>query len=223
MFPYMSRSTHASLRLAIFDFDGTLCAVNSYHVFLWWAAKRFRISGLLILAGLVLRRFRFIGRSTLMRLALRIVKGKTRAEVEAIGQELYESALKPHIAEPGLLEIRRKREEGCKILVLSGAFDFLLGPFCVAQEIESWRSTRLDYELDRCTGSLEGSEHLGEAKSLYVRELFREREIDWQGSSVYSDELTDLPLFSLVGNKYFVVHDGKTKPELPADFKLMKW
>lgn len=223
MFPYMSRSTQASLRLAIFDFDGTLCGVNSYHVFLWWGVTRFRISGFLILLGLMLRKLRVISRPTLMRLALRIVKGKTRADVEAIGQELYETALKPHITEAGLLEIRAKRDEGCTILVLSGAFDFLLGPFCADQHIDFWRSTRLSYELDRCTGFLEGSEHLAEEKSLYLRGLFRERDIDWQKSSVYSDELTDLPLFSLVGNKYFVVHDGKRQPELPPNFKLLRW
>lgn len=223
MFPYMSRSTPANLRLAIFDFDGTLCGVNSYHVFLWWGAKRFRISGFLILFGFVLRKLRLISRSALMRLGLRIIQGKTRADVEAIGQELYESALKPHIAEAGLLEIRTKRDEGCTIVVLSGAFEFLLGPFCADQGIDLWRSTRLSYELDRCTGFLEGSEHLAEAKSLYVQELFMGREIDWEESSVYSDELTDLPLFSLVGNKYFIVHDGRKPPELPSTFKLLKW
>jgi HAD superfamily hydrolase (TIGR01490 family) len=209
--------------LAIFDFDGTLCGVNSYHVFLWWEVKKFRIRGLLLLVGLVLRKLRVISRPTLMRLALHIIKGKTRADVEAIGQELYESALKPHIAEAGLLEIKAKRDEGCIILVLSGAFDFLLGPFCADQSIDSWRSTRLSYKLDRCTGFLEGSEHLAEAKSLYVQELFRGRDIDWHGSSVYSDELTDLPLFSLVGNKYFIVHDRKNPPELPSNFKLLRW
>jgi phosphatidylglycerophosphatase C len=223
MFPYMSRSTQASLRLAIFDFDGTLCGVNSYHVFLWWGVKRFRIGGFFILLGLVLRKLRLISRPALMRLALRIIKGKTRADVEAIGQEIYESALKPHIAKAALLEIRAKRDEGCTILVLSGAFDFLLGPFCADQSIDLWRSTRLSYELDRCTGFLDGSEHLAEAKSLYVQELFMGRDIDWQKSSVYSDELTDLPLFSLVGNKYFIVHDGKKPPELPSNFKLLRW
>jgi len=209
--------------LAIFDFDGTLCGVNSYHVFLWWGVKRFRIRGFLILFGLVLRKFGLISRPALMRLALRIVKGKTRADVEAIGQQLYESALKPYIAEAGLLEIRAKRDEGCTVLVLSGAFDFLVGPFCADQSIDLWRSTRLGCKQDCCTGSLEGSEHLAEAKSAYVQELFLEKDIDWGGSSVYSDELTDLPLFSLVGNKYFIVHDGRKPPKLPPHFKLLRW
>jgi HAD superfamily hydrolase (TIGR01490 family) len=223
MFFYMSRSAQASLRLAIFDFDGTLCGVNSYHVFVWWGIKRFRISSFLLLLGLMLRKLRVIGRPTLMRLALRIIRGKTRAKVEVIGRELYESALKPHLAKAGLMEIRAKRDEGCTVLILSGAFDFLLGPFCADQGIDLWRSTRLNYELDRCTGLLEGSEHLGEAKSVHVQEFFKGKDIDWQGSSVYSDELIDLPLFSLVGNKYFIVHDGKQPPELPSNFKLLRW
>lgn len=223
MFHFMSRSTQDSLRLAIFDFDGTLCGVNSYHMFLLWGVKRFRVNGFLLLCGLVLRKLRLIGRPALMRLALRSVKGKTRADVEALGQELYESVLKPHITEAGLLEIKTKRNEGCTVLILSGAFDFLLGPFCAEQNIDLWRSTRLNYEFDRCTGSLEGSEHLAEAKSLYVQELFAGRDIDWQASSVYSDELTDLPLFSLVGNKYFIAHNERTPAELPSNFKLLRW
>jgi len=219
----MSRSIQTSLRLAIFDFDGTLCAANSYHVFLWWAVKRFRIKGFLILAGLLLRRLGLISRPTLMQLALRTVQGKSRADVEGIGQELYESALKPHIAEAGLLEIEAKRNEGYIILILSGAFDFLLGPFCADQNIDLWHSTRLGYDLDRCTGFLEGSENLAEAKSLYVQELFKGRDVDWHGSSVYSDELTDLPLFSLVGNKYFITRNGKTPPDLPCNLKVLNW
>jgi len=209
--------------LAIFDFDGTLCEVNSYHVFLWWSVKKFRIRGFLILIGLVLRKLRVISRPSLMRLALRILRGKTRADVEAIGKELYESALKPYITQAGLLEIGAKRDEGYTILILSGAFDFLLGPFCADQDIDLWHSTRLSYELDRCTGFLEGPEHLAAAKSFYIQELFKGTEIDWQGSSVYSDELSDLPLFSLVGNKYFIVHEGKKPPVLPSDFKLLMW
>lgn len=223
MFLFMSRSTQASLRLAIFDFDGTLCGVNSYHVFLRWGVKSFRAGGFPILFGLALRKLGLISRPALMRLALRLLKGKTRAEVEAIGHELYESALKPYIAEAGLVEIKAKRDEGCTVLVLSGAFDFLLGPFCADQSVDLWRSTRLNYDLDRCTGSLEGGEHLAEAKSLYVQELFKEKNIDWEESSVYSDELTDLPLFSLVGNKYFIVHDGRKPPSLPTNFKVLRW
>lgn len=223
MLPYMSRSTHASLRLAIFDFDGTLCGANSYHAFLWWGAKRLRGSNLLILVGIALRKFRLMGRPALMRLALGTLKGKTRAEVEAIGRELYRSALKPRIAEAGLAEIRARRDEGCTVLILSGAFDFLLRPFCVAEAIDCWNSTRLGYERDRCTGFLDGPEHLGEAKSSYVQEIFRGKDIDWQGSSVYSDELTDLPLFSLVGNKFFVVHGKNKAPELPDTFKILRW
>jgi phosphoserine phosphatase len=185
--------------------------------------KEFNIKSFLILFGLVLRKLRVISRPTLMGLALGVIKGKTRAEVEAIGQELYESALKPYIAEAGLSEIRAKRNDGCTILVLSGAFDFLLMPFCVDQGVDSWRSTRLRYELDRCTGLLEGLEHLAEQKSLYVQKLFAGCDVDWRNSSVYSDELADLPLFSLVGNKYFIVRNGGKPPELPSDFRLLMW
>jgi len=223
MFPYMSKSTPTSLRLAIFDFDGTLCKVNSYHVFLWWGVRKFQIRGFLILAGLVLRKLRVISRPALMRLALHTIKGKARADVEAIGQEIYESTLKRHVSEAGLLEIKRKREEGCTIFVLSGAFDFMLSPFCADQDIDSWHSTRLKYELDSFTGFLKGPEHLAEVKSLYIQEFFVGQNVDWEESSVYSDELTDLPLFSLVGNKYFITHNGKTPLELPSDFKLLKW
>lgn len=219
----MSRSNQTSLRLAIFDFDGTLCRLNSYHVFLWWAAKRFCASGLRVLAGLVLRKLKVIDRPTLMSLSLHLLKGKTRSKVEMIGRDLYDSLLKPAISEAGLAEIRAKRKEGCTILILSGAFDFLLAPFCASQGIDCWRSTRLAYEQERCTGLLEGGEHLAETKSVHLQELFADHDVDWQASSVYSDELTDIPLFSLVGNKYFVVHDGNSPPKLPSDMKILRW
>ena len=158
-----------------------------------------------------------------MRLALRTIKGKTRDEVEAIGKEIYNSALQAQIAEAGRAAIKARTAEGCTVVVLSGAFDFLLAPFCNAEGLDCWRCTRLSYREERCTGRLDGAEHLGHVKKRYVQELFKGQDIDWQGSWVYSDELTDLPLFSLVGNKYFVVHGGNLPPELPDAFRIVNW
>ncbi len=219
----MNRPIQKDLKLAIFDFDGTLFHLNSYHVFLRYLMTRPRISSLKLLSAVVLRKANIVSRSALIHLALAYLKGKTRSEVEMLGQDIYRKHIFPQLNRTGLCEMENKRQAGYRIIVLSGAFDFMLKPFCETHQIDQWRSTQLAYQDNICSGALEGEQFLGEAKSIYLQHVFSNANVDWGSSCAYSDEACDLPLLSLVGDRYFVLTSGKHAPSLPIKIQAVKW
>jgi phosphatidylglycerophosphatase C len=219
----MNNLTQQSSRLALFDFDGTLCRLNSYHVFLKWLMKEHKTNSLKLLSAAALRKAGLVGRSTLMNIALGTLKGKTRAEVELIGQMIFENKLLPNLNKLGIAEMQKKRDEGYGLVILSGAFDFILKPFCDFYQIDLWQSTRLAYTNDICAGRLAGVEFLGEEKRTYLQNHFSQSTINWAESCAYSDELVDLPLFSLVGTKFLIVDRSQRMSHTPEDIKRVSW
>jgi phosphoserine phosphatase len=158
-----------------------------------------------------------------MNIALSSLKGKTRDEVEHVGRLIFERTIAPNINEAGLMEMKKKSNEGYGVIILSGAFDFILKPFCDFYGVEQWNSTRIAYSNGICTGKLDGVELLGEAKCFYLQNSFSQTEINWVESCAYSDELTDLPLFSMVGSRFFIIGDSGRPPSLPEGIQCVYW
>jgi phosphatidylglycerophosphatase C len=219
----MNNLPHPQLRLAIFDFDGTLCRVNSYHVFLKWLMRHPTPAAVKVMGATALRKLRLISRQSLMNIALESLKGKTRVDIELIGRLIFEKTLLPNIREAGLAEMKKKHDEGYSVVILSGAFDFILKPFCSFYEIDHWNSSRILYSNDVCCGKIEGIEFLGDAKRRYLLDRFSQNNVNWGESCAYSDELTDLPLFSLVGFKFFVLGSSQRHLPLPEDIRCVSW
>jgi phosphatidylglycerophosphatase C len=219
----MNNLTQQSSRLALFDFDGTLCRLNSYHIFLKWLIKERTTNSLKLLSATALRKAGLIGRPALMNIALGTLKGKTRTEVELIGEMIFVNKLLPNLNKLGIAEMQKKRDEGYGLVILSGAFDFILKPFCDFYKIDHWQSTRLAYTNDICSGRLAGVEFLGEEKRTYLQNYFSQSTIDWAESCAYSDELTDLPLFSLVGTKFLIVDRSQQIPSSPENIQRVFW
>lgn len=176
-----------------------------------------------LLSATALRKAGLVGRPTLMNIALGTLKGKTRAEVELIGKIIYENKLLPNLNKFGIAEMQKKRDEGYGLVILSGAFDFILKPFCDFYQIDHWQSTRLAYTNDICSGQLAGVEFLGEEKRAYLQNYFSQSTIDWAKSCAYSDELVDLPLFSLVGTKFLIVDRSQQMSSSPENIQRVFW
>jgi phosphatidylglycerophosphatase C len=185
--------------------------------------KRPTPDSLKLMSATVLRKAGLVGRPTLMNIALGSLKGKTRAEVELLGKTIFETKLLPNLNKIGIAEMQKKRDEGYGLVILSGAFDFILKPFCDFYQIDHWQSTRLAYTNDICSGRLAGIEFLGEEKRKYLQNYFSQSIINWAGSCAYSDELVDLPLFSLVGTKFLIVGRPQQISSLPENIQRIFW
>lgn len=211
------------MRLALFDFDGTLCRVNSWQVLLRRELARPTPRSLWLAAAIATRRLRLIRSETLKDVALGAFRGWSRAELDRHGAEFYAQHLAPVLIPAALKELAARREAGFQPVVISGAFDFLLRPFCEAHGVADWECTRVAFDGPRCQGRLAGPEMRGAAKVEWLARRFAGQPVDWAGSVAFSDELSDLPMLQRAGTGYLVGDREPLTAALPAGVQRGAW
>jgi HAD superfamily hydrolase (TIGR01490 family) len=211
------------VKLALFDFDGTLCRVNSWQVLLRKLVARPSVEAARLTVAIAARQARLIRSERLKDITLARFRGWTRAELDRYGQQFYSAWLQPALLPAALTELDRCRADGFRVVVISGAFDFLLAPFCAAHSIADWESTRIAFAADRCLGRLAGPEMRGDEKVGFLRRHFANEPVDWAASVAYSDELSDLPMLQAVGTGFVVGDHLARDAELPAGLKWGSW
>jgi HAD superfamily hydrolase (TIGR01490 family) len=211
------------MRLALFDLDGTVLRGNSWHIFYWWALRRWplRAPGLLVL--LFLRRLRLIEARTLQQAALRALAGADPATINAIGRQLFAKRLRELIRPAAKQEIARRFAEGHQIVLATAAFDFLAAPIAEELGVKQIIATRLEFAGGVCAGRSVFPEPRGVAKAEAVRAHFNGGSVDWRGSCAFTDEREDLPLLGLVGDPVFVTSARVRPDDLPANVRVENW
>ncbi len=211
------------MRLALFDFDGTLCRENSWHIFLRQELKCITAHSLFLGIAIVSRRLGLIRSETLKNIALTPFRGWTREQLNRHGSALYLQHLSPALNPVALEELEKCRRNGFHPVVVSGAFDFILQQFCLSHDFKDWESTRVAFDGPNCCGRLEGAEMRGNEKVKWLEKRFKYQYVDWNSSIAFSDEISDLPMLRMVGSGFLV---GKTKVEkvtLPKGIKKGTW
>jgi len=211
------------MKVAIFDFDGTLLRGNSYHLFFQWVLRNrpARAPGLLLC--LLLRKLRLVPARFLKNCTLRVLRGLSEAEVLALGRRLHQELLAPRLRPEGLRELAQRRAEGCEIVLLTGAFDFLVAPLVEAQAIPLWHATRLEFRDGLCAGAIDGEESRGSEKLRAMETLFAGRMVDWAESRAYGDEEDDVPVLSRVGHPVWIETRRKAPRTLPPACQCVRW
>ncbi len=211
------------MKLAIFDFDGTLLRGNSWHLFFGYALRVRPWRAPDLIATLGLRRCRLLSARCLQERVLGLWRGCSPADQEALGRLVYGRWIKPALRPAGLAELRRCRDEGCEVVLVTGAFDFLVRPFVEEQSIRLWRATCTRFAASVFSGRLAEDSLRGPAKIVALRELVADRAVDWPVSRAYGDEASDLPLLGLVGSPHWIRSSSVLPPELPAGTLVLSW
>jgi alcohol-forming fatty acyl-CoA reductase len=223
MNPMNEVSCREAVRLSLFDFDGTICKSNSWHAFLKCLLYKKNLTSAHIALALTFRRFRLISSSGLKNAALSSMRGWTQSEVKTLGIQIYQKYLRPNLLQPALAELKQCQSEGYRVMIVSGAFDFLLQPFCAEHEIQECLCTRLAYDGGRCLGKLADKEMRGEYKRICLEGYFSNQVVAWNQSKAYSDELNDLPILRLVSNGFIVGSRVPRSTALPNGVTYGPW
>lgn len=211
------------MKLAAFDFDGTVLRGNSWHLFFGEQLRR-PARAPWLLTALAIRRVRFTSAEWLQDQALAAWRGRSRAEVEEQARAFYATQLRPRLREAALVEIARHREQGNEVVVVSAAWDVLLAPFAAEFGVKHWVGTPVAFDGDRCAGRLAAPLLRGEAKAAWLRQAFAGQTVDWAGSHAYGDEASDLPMLRLVGSPWFVdANDAAVPAGSPAGMQRLTW
>jgi len=191
---------------AFFDIDNTIIrGASAYHL----ARELYRRdffglrdiaffaghSVLYLLLGESLRRI-----ATIRARALRVVQGRTVAEIVSIGEEVYDQVLATKVFPGARALIEEHRAAGHEVWFVSATpveiADLIAGRLGATGAL----GTVAEHRDGVYTGELSGNMLHGEGKKARVLALARERGIDLARSFAYGDSVNDIPLLSTVGS-----------------------
>ena len=215
------------MKLAIFDFDGTLLTKDTLPCLgkEWNRQKRSKTRYIITLFSiapvLLLYKAKFLLRESMKGLAFkrfnRLFSKMTQPEIEDFFLQAY-PALCNMFNIIVLQEIKKAQEQGFHCVLLSGAYSDLLK--IVARELGI--NTVIGAELAYNDGLFDykGTPFIdGKSKRSLLLEAFSGKEIDWEASRAFGDSYADVWVLELVGERVAVNPD----PQLLAYAQKNSW
>lgn len=204
------------MKLAIFDFDGTLLTRDTLPTLAkeWIRQKRSRTRCFFIFLSIIPTVVRYklglISREKLKNLAFdkfnRIYQGMSKAEINEFFQNAYPN-LKEIFNTTVLKEIKTARQQGFHCVLLSGSYADLLR--VVARDLGI--DTVIGAELAFREGIFDHRGDIpfinGKKKVVLLQKTFAGKIINWDGSRCFADSVADIELMQLVGEPVAVNPD----------------
>lgn len=205
------------MKLAIFDFDGTLIEINSLPFLLkTWSmlgySKSRQLSMYMRIGGLYIRyKLGLNGRMTTEELKKKgfqkftyIFKGMTEEQIKEFFSKSSKFMLNK-LNEKVIKEVRKAKKEGYHTVLLSGFYQQLLECIAYYIGIDKTLGTTLHYKDGIIQEKKPLSIRTGKCKVTRIKEEFPDA--DFKNSLSYADSISDLELMELVGNPVAVSPD----------------
>jgi HAD superfamily hydrolase (TIGR01490 family) len=198
---------------AIFDVDGTLVGSNVVSYYAWLKMRELPAAARPLWAAAFLSRIPFywaldkVSRAHFNRAFYKNYAGWKPSRARYLGQESFPGFTLSRIYPDALECLREHKRMGHRVVLLSGALDFLLDPFKdLADDV---LSASLAEEDGVYTGELSGAPVAGEARARMLASFARKRGVDLGRSYAYADSISDLPMLEAVGNPVAVNPDRR--------------
>lgn len=204
-----------SVRLALFDIDGTLIDGSMWSSFFRHpaiGARGKRAVYRRVLPVWVLSHLNAAGdarfRSRWMRLASQLLRDWPAEQATALFTSIVEqlrSRLRPDVA----ALVRKHREQGDFVLLVSGMYQSIVDRFISLVGASAGIGTVLMFDGSRYDGRLAGMPCVGKHKVSQVRSYLAAQgiEADFAAAYAYADSFSDVPLLSAVGHPVAVYPD----------------
>ncbi|WP_438350480.1 HAD family hydrolase [Paenibacillus sp. FA6] len=204
-------------KIAIFDIDKTIIRKDSMFLFVWYGIKKRPLAFVKLFE---------IGLKTLLyKLRLIQVEKVKSSYFHAISfleetdlEHFYDSVLVPYIYQDALMELKKRKENGYHVLLVSASPHAYLKYFKKLPYVDEVIGTELIRNNGRYTHVIEGNNCKGEEKTIRISHYLKDSglQIDYENSCAYSDSLSDLPMFRLVKNRYLInLHS--------PDLEVLRW
>lgn len=204
------------MKLAIFDFDGTLLMNDTLPCLgkEWLRQKRSRTRYMKILLSvfpvLLLYKARLISRETMKGMAFRrfnrLYIKMTRQEIEEFFLQSYPQLYK-QFNSLVLEEIKLAQEQGFHCVLLSGAYLELLKIVSRELKIDTVIGAQLAYKDDVFDHKGETPFIDGMSKRSLLMQAYANAEVDWKASKAFGDSFADICILETVGEKVAVNPD----------------
>ncbi len=191
------------MKIAFFDFDGTITCKDSLFDFIRFAVGDIRFyTGLLILFPvLVFFKIGFLSNTRAKEVVLaHFFKGMDRLSFQHIASE-YSLNRIPLIIRPQAFErIKSHQQKGHKVVVVSASIDDWLLPWCKANKIDLI-ATKLAYNNDRITGNFLGKNCHGSEKAIRIHQAY---DVGiYNCIYAYGDSEGDREMLTMADKKYY--------------------
>ncbi|MBA4116237.1 MAG: HAD-IB family hydrolase [Rubrobacter sp.] len=213
---------------AIFDVDGTLVASNVVSHYAWLKMRDLPAALRPAWAASFILRVPFywaldkVSRTHFNRVFYKNYQGWKPARARVLGKESFSGYVLKRLYPEALATLRAHKEAGHRVVLLSGALDFVLAPFeDLADDV---LTARLEEENGVYTGELSGAPVAGEARARMLASFARRRNLDLSISYAYADSISDLPMLEAVGNPVAVNPDSRLeKAARERGWRIRDW
>ncbi len=219
------------MKLAVFDFDGTLFPKDTLPFLLkQWQKQhmgRRRFIGTCASVGGMYVRYKlglyegdareYIRRKAMDRFTP-IFRRMMTEDVDAFFERCAKLIL-PQLNAAVVDEIQKTKQQGFHTVLLSGGYQRLMDYVGLSLGFDTVIATALHYKDGRVDVSQPLDIVCGDDKATHLRGSFNAAEVNWQESTAYADSLSDLSILQLVGTPVAV----NPEPELKAHAETVGW
>lgn len=220
------------MKLAIFDFDGTLYKEETFSLLMSHLKehpaygsryKKFYRSILAPYIGYKLRLYpERKMKMQLMQRYLRAFFSLSEKELDYYFAEIAE-AMKENFNRDVVAKLHKHADDGVFVMIVSGAFTPLLKAAAKEFPVDSIIGTEIPFK----NGILDGETNIdhvqAERKAQLIHQSIHGRQIDWENSYAYGDSFSDMSVLKLVGNPVAVCPDDKLRVvAVKNNWKIMK-
>ena len=204
-------------RLAFYDLDGTLYSGNVVTRYAFTArhlpsAARAVLKTAKLLASIpALMAIDHRSRRRFNEVFYREYQGLRRDWLEALSGRLFEEEVRPKIYPGSKALVDGDREEGFRLVLVSGGLDFDLGPVARHFRFDDVVANRLVYDNGVATGQIARPVIAGQEKQDALRALCLRYNVDTARSKAYSDSFSDVPMLEAVGRPFAVNPDRRLR------------
>jgi HAD superfamily hydrolase (TIGR01490 family) len=208
---------------AFFDVDNTIIqGASIFHLARGLHRRRFFTTRDIIRAAWQQAYFRLAGVedpehvAEARRSALAFIEGHAAAELEAIGEEIFDESMAERIW-PGTRALAQMHlDQGQRVWLVTAAPVEIARTIARRLGLTGALGTVAEQVDGVYTGRLVGDMLHGPAKAVAVRELARREGLDLSRCSAYSDSYNDLPMLQLVGDPCVINPDARLRDHARA-------
>ncbi|QUG41492.1 HAD-IB family hydrolase [Psychrobacillus sp. INOP01] len=208
------------MRVAIFDFDGTIYAEETFtllmkhlkeHPIYHSSYKRFYRA---IVPPYIANKIKLYPDNKMkkrsMQLYLEAFEGLTKQEMDVYFEEI-KAVMQQDFNQTVLERLKLHQKENVHILLVSGAYTQFLERVTEGLVFNQIIGTDIFYKDDKVYTKNILTHVNGEQKTMKVHEALSGHKIDWENSFAYGDSFSDLPVLELVGNPVAVRPEEKLR------------
>src|SRR5918997_2071908 len=200
---------------AIFDVDGTIVGSNVVSYFAWLRMRELPTALRPLWLAAFLTKVPYywgldkLSRAHFNRAFYKNYAGWKPSRARHLGQESFAGFTLDRIFPEALQQLRDHKAAGHRVVLLSGALDFLLEP--MKDLADDVLCSTLAQENGTYTGELAGSPVAGDARARMLASFARKRNVDLSRSYAYADAISDLPMLEAVGHPVAVNPDRRLR------------